>query len=459
MKKQLPAFLTAFLLCMGAMPVSAADALTSTSGEYEGLIWTLADGVLTVSGEGKIAYDTGVPDGGSAESPGWYEYRSEITKLVITEGVTGADADAFRNYTALETVVLPEGFTVLSAGVFQNCTKLSEIQGLEHVQEFHRLCLNNTAMTAESPFVIVDGWLRYCDITETADIVVPDGVTGIGANIFGNLMEKTSEDTRFTVTLPDSVERIDAYAFANLPMLTKINLPAGITEIGAYAFLSCVRLDALTLGKNLQSVGDYAFFNCKELDTLTVLSETTQFGTMAYGILCDSSSCLMDMDPDCYTPESMAEALASDPYYYDPFVFCTVDWSGTGGYLWFDEAALMETLSPYLYTSPTAHVRSRTDAAARTHAAEAGVQFMDAEKLGDGNGDHTADAADAAVLLLSAANHGATGKSSLTAAQECALDVDGNGTMNAADAAWLLRYAAHTGGGGETSLLEFVYGE
>ncbi len=471
MKKQLTAFLTALLLCANTLPMGAR-ALTSTSGEYEGLNWTLENGVLTVSGEGEIVYDTGFPDGDSAKYPNWGEYRSEITKLIIEEGVTGADAEAFSNYTALETVILPEGFESISARLFQNCSELREIEGLEHVKYFQQECLNGTAMTAETPFVITNGRLQYCDITETMNIIVPEGVTSIGPNAFGNLMDETSEsllldyfntrtpeDLYFTITLPDSVEVIDDYAFANLPMLTEINIPNSVTQIGEYAFLDCVRLDALTLGRNVQSVGDYAFFNCKELDTLTVLSQNTQFGTMAYGTHCDINNCLMEADPAYYTPELMAEKLEFDPYYYDPFVFYTVDWFGTKDYLWIDEAALMEQLSHYLYTSPTARVRSMSDAAARTHAAEAGVQFMDLEELGDGNGDHTADASDAAVLLLSAANHGATGKSSLTAAQECALDVDGNGTMNAVDAAWLLRYAAYTGGGGETSLLEFVYGK
>ncbi len=471
MKKQLTAFLTALLLCANALPVSAANAPTNTSGEYEGLTWTLSDGVLTIIGEGEIVYDTGFPDGDSAKYPNWGRYRDEITKVVIEEGVTGADAEAFNQYPVLETVVLPEGFESISARLFQNCPELREIEGLEHVKYFQQECLNGTAMTAESPFVITNGRLQYCDITEAADIVVPEGVTEIGPNAFGNLMEETSEsllldffntrtpeDLYFTITLPDTVQVIDDYAFANLPMLTEINIPNSVTQIGEYAFLDCVRLDALTLGKNVQSVGSYAFFNCKELDTLTVLSENTQFGTMAYGTLCDINSCLMETDPDYYTSERMAEKLEFDPYYYDPYVFYTVDWFGTKDYLWIDEAFMMENLSHYLYPSPTAHLRSTAASAAHTFAESADVQFLDFSVIGDANSDGKTDSTDAAVLLISAANLGATGESGLPAEREAALDVNGNGRMDAVDGAWLLRYAAYTGGGGTDGLMEYVMG-
>lgn len=471
MKKQLTAFLTALLLSANALPVSAADARTNTSGEYEGLAWTLSDGVLTVLGEGKIVYDTGFPDGDSAKYPDWGRYRDEITKVVIEKGVTGADAEAFQQYPVLETVVLPEGFESISARLFRNCPELREIEGLEHVKYFQQDCLNGTAMTAENPFIITNGRLQYCDITEAADIVVPEGVTEIGPNAFGNLMDETSEslqldffntrtpeDLYFTITLPDTVQVIDDYAFANLPMLTDINIPASVTKIGEYAFLDCVRLDALTLGKNVQSVGSYAFFNCKELDTLTVLSKDTQFGTMAYGTLCDINSCLMETDPDYYTSERMAELLEFDPYFYDPLVFYTVDWFGTQDYLWIDEAALMETISHYLYPSPTARLRSTADSTAHSFAESADVQFLDFSIIGDANFDGRNDSTDAAVLLLSAAELGATGESGLTAEQEITLDVNGDGRMDAVDGAWILRYAAYTGGGGTDGLMDFVMG-
>lgn len=78
--------------------------------------------------------------------------------------------------------------------------------------------------------------------------------------------------------------------------------------------------------------------------------------------------------------------------------------------------------------------------------------------LGDANSDGVCNSSDAAVLLISAANWGATGISGLTPAQEKALDVNADGSMDAIDGAWILRYAAYSGGGGTMSIVEYVHG-
>ncbi len=472
MKKQLTALLTTVLLGANFMPMGA-QALTVMSGEYEGLTWTLADGVLTVGGEGKIINYTTFPDGDGSKYPDWGVYRDEITKIVILEGVTDADAEAFSDYPVLETVVLPQGFDSISARLFQNCPQLREIEGLEHVEYFHRECLNGTAITAESPFVITNGRLQYCDISEAADIVVPEGVTSIGPDAFGNLMEESSEsllldffntrtpeDLYFTITLPDSVEEIDDYAFAGLPMLTKVNIPERVERIGDFAFFNCVRLSELTLGENVQSVGAFAFYNCKEMNSLTILSEQTQCGKYAYGTLFDSAAYWQDRNAQGQheTPEQIAEELAFDPYIYDPVIFYRVDWFNTHNYVYADAQEVEADLSalPWGYAASGASIRSYAGSAGESAAEAAGIGFVALEALGDVNLDNTADATDAAALLQAAAFHGASGVSGLTAVQEQILDVNGDGVMDAVDAAWLLNYAVYTGSGGTDSLSAFL---
>ena len=67
--------------------------------------------------------------------------------------------------------------------------------------------------------------------------------------------------------------------------------------------------------------------------------------------------------------------------------------------------------------------------------------------LGDLNNDGTANASDAAALLIEAARLGSTGRSTFTAAQRTAADIDSDGTVNASDAANILVYAASVGSG------------
>ncbi len=467
MKKRLTAFVIALLLCANALPLGAR-ALTSTSGEYEGLNWTLENGVLTIGGEGEIYYYSAF-DGDGRVAPTWETYREEITKVIIKEGVTGTEEYTFYGYPALETVTLPESFDFIGAHAFENCEKLSEIQGLEYVEYFSRNCLTGTAITAASPFVITNGELQYCDYDnpyhDPEDIIVPDGVTSIGRDAFGSLLhfnvwdyssdpfaEHTVNEMYFTITLPESVQKIDDYAFAGLCMLTDINIPEGVTEIGDYAFFSCIRLDAAMLGKNMRSVGDYAFFNCKEMNTMTVLSENISFGTMAYGTLINADQCLIDQGH--YTEESLTEKISKsgDPYLCDELGALRVDIFGDESYIYAEDGFVAGEQEVYLYPSPAAFLRSTKNVLAN----ESGVGFIELNTLGNADSDTAINSNDAAAVLIAAAEQGATGESGLSAMQENTLDVNSDGVMNAVDAAWILKYAAYKGGGGTLPLYAFV---
>lgn len=79
--------------------------------------------------------------------------------------------------------------------------------------------------------------------------------------------------------------------------------------------------------------------------------------------------------------------------------------------------------------------------------------------LGDLNGDHSVDAADAAKLLIAAAAVGTGNPSGLTETQEAAADLNGDAAFDAVDASQILNYAAYVGSGGTASLESFLHGE
>lgn len=101
--------------------VMAADGNTSgTCGDN--LTWTLADGVLTISGSGAMTdYN------GSSSLPTWDDKKTDITSVVINEGVTSIGDYAFYNYTGLISVTIPAGMTSIGEGAFRECKKLTDI--------------------------------------------------------------------------------------------------------------------------------------------------------------------------------------------------------------------------------------------------------------------------------------------------------------------------------------------
>ena len=122
-------------------------------------------------------------------------------------------------------------------------------------------------------------------VTVPADL----SLTEIGSFAFSNFeyIEKTAEELAFddaentkqwyigdsTVTkviLPEGIEKISAYAFANLTALEEIVLPSTLEHIDYGAFYGCSSLEKITFSgeNNLKIINQNAFENCDLQDTL-----------------------------------------------------------------------------------------------------------------------------------------------------------------------------------------------
>ena len=82
----------------------------------------LSDGCLRIEGSGATYnYNSNKP------AP-WYDYRSQIVKVEIDEGITTIGAQAFRNCTNLSQVELPKGLITIGSNVFIGCKSLNKIE-------------------------------------------------------------------------------------------------------------------------------------------------------------------------------------------------------------------------------------------------------------------------------------------------------------------------------------------
>ncbi len=137
------------------------------------------------------------------------------------------------------------------------------------------------------------------------------------------------DDTITKVVLPEGVEKINSYAFANLTALEEIVLPStmqsieygafygctslqkitfsgennlqiisqnafencdlrgkpefpNICVISDYAFAGNQKLEGVTLGETLLSVGQYAFAGCKKLSDVTINAKKVKYGAYAF---------------------------------------------------------------------------------------------------------------------------------------------------------------------------------
>ncbi|MBO5868374.1 MAG: leucine-rich repeat protein, partial [Oscillospiraceae bacterium] len=128
----------------------------------ENVTWTLKDGVLTLSGEGEMTYYAA-----KTEVP-WWDMKTEITTLVVEEGITGSISKfAFYDCVNMTSATLPEGITFLGSSAFYNCSSLTEIDIPDSVTGISSTVFGkNTALTTvafgENMTSIGDGAFREC---------------------------------------------------------------------------------------------------------------------------------------------------------------------------------------------------------------------------------------------------------------------------------------------------------
>ena len=108
-----------------------------------------------------------------------------------------------------------------------------------------------------------------------ADVVIPDGITGVGDVAFACCETMTS------LSLPDSLKSIGIAAFSDCPGLKSVVIPDGVTELADFVFNSCTNLAEVTLPSKLESIG-FATFAATAISEVTLPETVKTIGNQAY---------------------------------------------------------------------------------------------------------------------------------------------------------------------------------
>jgi hypothetical protein len=106
---------------------------------------------------------------------------------------------------------------------------------------------------------------KNCDIT---NITLPNSITKIDDYAFRDCRDITA------INLPDSVTSIGFGAFLYCTLMESVNIPDGITKIDRFTFGSCNALTSISIPESVTSIGTYAFTNCSNLTTVNTNVES-----------------------------------------------------------------------------------------------------------------------------------------------------------------------------------------
>ena len=111
-------------------------------------------------------------------------------------------------------------------------------------------------------YITVAPWGDYTK--QITSVVIEPGVTSAGECAFSNLIYVKN------VTLPDTLVRVENYAFYGSYQIEDVVIPDCVTYIGDYAFNGLSYLTSFHFPAHLVTLGNNAFANCRKLESVVL---------------------------------------------------------------------------------------------------------------------------------------------------------------------------------------------
>ncbi|MCR5122473.1 MAG: leucine-rich repeat domain-containing protein, partial [Ruminococcus sp.] len=248
--------------------IASAEVTSGSCGES--VNYELNGDVLTISGTGDM------DDYSLGRSPFLF-FSDDVTKVVVSSGVTSIGDSAFYGFSNLQSLTLASTITDIGNYAFYGC-------GLESVT------VPGTVSTV--------GDRAFSDCFKLTSAKLSSGVTELGDEAFAGCLNL------FDVEFADSVDYIGDGAFTDSSWLSRlsknglsvyngflldgsgasgaVSVPSGVKSVCGSAFSGNSAITSVVLPSGVKSVGDYAFKNCTGLTSVTLNSDLTDLGIGAF---------------------------------------------------------------------------------------------------------------------------------------------------------------------------------
>ena len=246
--------------------------------------WELKkDGTLKIIGTGKVYHwNTSTP------AP-WDEYKDQILKAEIGDGITWLESYMFYNCSKLTSVTISDTVTTINGYAFNACASLERIElpasvssiksyafyecpklSFISVDKANKNYLNDTYGVVYSKDKTV---LVVAPPTLSGKYTVTSTVNTIAASAFRGCASLTE------ISLPSGLTALGERTFFGCSSLASIVIPSGVTALPLGVFASCTSLKSITIPNNVTELGNYAFKDCTSLNSVSMSSKAVNWGT------------------------------------------------------------------------------------------------------------------------------------------------------------------------------------
>lgn len=216
------------------------------------------------------------PDLQSTKDKRLYLNGTEITELIIPDGVTNIKSYAFSYCRNITSITVSNSVTNIGDCAFNGCDKLkyNEYDNAFYLghgnNPYHVLVkVKNKNIISytfnEKTKVIIDGAFSVCE--NLTSITIGNSVTSIGSYAFEGCDKLTnihisSIESWCKITGIDNLMRYgtsNKKLYINGEEITELIIPDSVTSIGKEAFYNCPGLTSITIPDSVTSIGDSAF--------------------------------------------------------------------------------------------------------------------------------------------------------------------------------------------------------
>ena len=248
MKKTL-AIILAILMIVTTIPMAfAADVVASGNcgANGENVKWTLdSDGTLTISGTGNMA------DYPQYSKVPWINYRSDVKKLIIEDGVTSIGENTGYVLTFTTSIYIGKDVKSIS-GRARDALDSARLETITVSED------NEYYKTVDNVLFSKDG---------------------------KDLLYAANKGLSDTYTVPDGVVKINEQAFDFLPNLEKVVLSDSVEEIGDWNFYECKSLKILDVGMAKISSFSNEIFTGSEHPVEVIADKDNEYVSVVNGSL------------------------------------------------------------------------------------------------------------------------------------------------------------------------------
>lgn len=193
--------------------------------------------------------------------------------------VTMSSLDSSHSGEGIHKLVVKNSKCSLTIDEIKRCLRnsvLDELKEIEIITEDERFCAINGLLYSKNK-----RRLYFCPRGIDGVLEIPDGTDTITEGSCGNC-------SLSKVIIPDSVKRIDKFAFTRNYALEYVEGCKNVERIGDYAFAYCKQLKKFSFGEFIKNIGSCAF--CDTMLTEIYLPE----GLSHVGIQAFNTTCIVD---------------------------------------------------------------------------------------------------------------------------------------------------------------------